>query len=197
LNLAWAETRLVAIATLASILAPAPGGACDVRPDKNLTGGAASIRTKERIAACQHAKENRGRVNRERQDEVLKRYGLGSIAISTVRSLARATRSAATSCLSRDIASATARRPSAPRRLPRVGQINDYADPRWIMERPVIDVTSPPQGMDQLSDRVHDHAPYYEQDHPNQKIDLFLEFGERMGCLCRSPRKDGTQQEHD
>lgn len=75
-NRAWAATKLVAIATLVGILAAAPVGACDVRPDKNLTGGAASIRTKERIAACGHAGENRGHMTRERQDEVLKRYGL-------------------------------------------------------------------------------------------------------------------------
>ena len=73
---AWAATKLVAIATLVGILAAAPVGACDVRPDKNLTGGSASIRTKERIAACGHAGENRGPMTRERQDEVLKRYGL-------------------------------------------------------------------------------------------------------------------------
>jgi hypothetical protein len=73
---AWTTTKLLAVATLASILAAAPGGGCDVRPDKNLTGGAASIRTKERIAACGHAGENRGQMTRERQDEVLKRYGL-------------------------------------------------------------------------------------------------------------------------
>jgi hypothetical protein len=72
----WMATKLVAIATLVSLLAAAPGGACDVRPDKNLTGGAASIRTRERIAACGHAKDNRGQMTRERQDEVLKRYGL-------------------------------------------------------------------------------------------------------------------------
>jgi hypothetical protein len=56
---AWAATKLVAIATLVGILAAAPVDACDVRPDKSLTGGAASIRTKDRIAACGHAKENR------------------------------------------------------------------------------------------------------------------------------------------
>ena len=77
MNRVWAMTKLVAIATLFGILATAPGGACDVRPDKNLTGGAASIRTKERIAACGHAKGNRGQMTRERQDEVLKRYGFG------------------------------------------------------------------------------------------------------------------------
>jgi len=73
---AWMTTKLVAIATLVSVLAAAPGGACDVRPDENLTGGAASIRTRERIAACGHAKDNRGQMTRERHDEVLKRYGL-------------------------------------------------------------------------------------------------------------------------
>jgi hypothetical protein len=73
---AWTATKRVAIATLVGLLATAPGGACDVRPDKNLTGGAASIRTRERIAACGHAKDNRGQMTRERQDEVLKRYGL-------------------------------------------------------------------------------------------------------------------------
>jgi hypothetical protein len=51
--------------------------------------------------------------------------------------------------------------------------------------------------MDQLSDRVHDHDPNYEQDHPNQQIDLLLEFGKRTRRLFRSPRKDGTQQEYD
>ena len=61
---AWTAAKLVAIATLIGILATAPVGACDVRPDKNLTGGAASIRTKERIAACGHAKENRGQMQR-------------------------------------------------------------------------------------------------------------------------------------
>jgi hypothetical protein len=39
----WAVTKLVAIATLVSILATAPVGAFEVRPDKNLTGG--SVRT--------------------------------------------------------------------------------------------------------------------------------------------------------
>ena len=72
---AWTAAKLVAIATLIGILATAPVDACDVRPDKNLTGGAASIRTKERIAACGHAKKNRGQMQ-EREDEVLKRYGL-------------------------------------------------------------------------------------------------------------------------
>ena len=69
-------TATVALATLIGILASAPAGACDVRPDKNLTGGPASIRTKERLAACQHAGENRGHMTGERRDEVLRRYGL-------------------------------------------------------------------------------------------------------------------------
>jgi hypothetical protein len=51
--------------------------------------------------------------------------------------------------------------------------------------------------MNQLSDRVHDRAPNYEQDHPNQQIDLFLEFGERPRCLFRSRPKDGTPQEYE
>jgi hypothetical protein len=73
---AWTATKAVAIATLVGILATAPVGAFEVRPDRNLTGGAASIRTKDRIAACGHAGENRGRMPQGRQDEVLKRYGL-------------------------------------------------------------------------------------------------------------------------
>ena len=76
MNCAWTVAKLMAIITLVGILATAPVGACDVRPDKNLTGGVASIRTKERIAACGHAKDNRGQMTRERHDEVLKRYGL-------------------------------------------------------------------------------------------------------------------------
>ncbi len=71
MKLAWTAI----IATLVGILALAPVGACDVRPDKNLTGGPDSIRTKDRIAACGHAKENRN-VPPPVRDEVLKRYRL-------------------------------------------------------------------------------------------------------------------------
>jgi hypothetical protein len=71
-------TKLVAIATWAAIVAIAPVGAFEVqvRPDKNLTGGTASIRTKERIAACGHAKENRHRLPPKVRDEILTRYKL-------------------------------------------------------------------------------------------------------------------------
>ena len=54
----WAATKLVAIATLVIILATAPAGAFEVRPDKNLTGG--SVRTGSRDVACGHAKEASG-----------------------------------------------------------------------------------------------------------------------------------------
>ena len=68
-------TKLVAIATtLVVILATAPVGAFEVRPDKNLTGG--SVRTGDRDAACGHAKENRGPLFSARRDEILRRYGL-------------------------------------------------------------------------------------------------------------------------
>ena len=71
---AWTATKLVAIATLVGILATAPVGAFEVLPDKNLTGG--SVRTGDRLAACGHAKENRGPMFDARRDEILRRYGL-------------------------------------------------------------------------------------------------------------------------
>jgi hypothetical protein len=70
---AWMATKLVAIAMLVDIFA-APAGAFEVRPDKNLTGG--SVRTPDRLAACGHAKENRGPMFAARRDEILRRYGL-------------------------------------------------------------------------------------------------------------------------
>ena len=73
---AWAATKLVAIATLVGILATAPVGAFEVLPDKNLTGG--SVRTGDRLAACGHAKENRGPMFAARRDEILRRYGIAS-----------------------------------------------------------------------------------------------------------------------
>jgi hypothetical protein len=71
---AWTATKLVAIATLVGILATARVGAFEVLPDKNLTGG--SVRTGDRLAACGHAKENRGPMFAARRDEILRRYGL-------------------------------------------------------------------------------------------------------------------------
>jgi hypothetical protein len=66
----------VAIATLVGVLATSRVGAFEVLPNKNLTGGAASIRTGDRLAACGHAKENRGPMFAARRDEILRRYGL-------------------------------------------------------------------------------------------------------------------------
>ena len=74
LKRARAATKLVAIATLVAILAIAPVGAFEIRPDKNLTGG--SVRTGDRDAACGHAKEHRSLMYSARRDEILKRYGL-------------------------------------------------------------------------------------------------------------------------
>jgi hypothetical protein len=70
----WAATKLVATATLVGSLATAPVGAFEVRPDKNLTGG--SVRTGDRLAACGHARENRGPMFAARRDEILRGYGL-------------------------------------------------------------------------------------------------------------------------
>ena len=67
-------TKLAMIATLISVLATAPVGAFEVRPDKNLTGGL--VRTGDRDAACGHAEEHRGPMKATRRDEVLTRYGL-------------------------------------------------------------------------------------------------------------------------
>ena len=61
----------MAIATLVAILAIAPVGAFEIRPDKNLTGG--SVRTGDRDAACGHAKEHRSLMYSARRDEILKR----------------------------------------------------------------------------------------------------------------------------
>jgi hypothetical protein len=71
---AWAAHKLVVIATLVSILATAPVGAFDVRPDKNWTGG--SVRTGDPKEACGHAKENRHWLPPAWRDEILRRYGL-------------------------------------------------------------------------------------------------------------------------
>jgi len=71
---AWAAIKVVAIAILVGILATAPVGAFEVRPDKNLTGG--SVRTGDRDAACGHAKEHRSPMFSARRDEILRRYGL-------------------------------------------------------------------------------------------------------------------------
>jgi hypothetical protein len=68
------HAKLVAIATLLSVLATAQVGAFEVRPSKNLTGG--SVRTGDRDAACGHAGEHRGPMNAGRRDAVLRRYGL-------------------------------------------------------------------------------------------------------------------------
>jgi hypothetical protein len=70
------QLSLAAIAILIGLLAIAPVGAFEVLPDKNLTGG--SVRTGDRDAACGHARENRGRMNAARRDEILRRYGLPS-----------------------------------------------------------------------------------------------------------------------
>jgi hypothetical protein len=64
----------MATATLVGILATAPVGAFDVRPDKNWTGG--SVRTGDRKEACGHAKENRHRLPPALRDEILRRYEL-------------------------------------------------------------------------------------------------------------------------
>ena len=64
----------LAIAMLVAVLAVAPVGAFEVRPDKNLTGG--SVRTTKPEEACGHAWDTRGPMPRTRQDEVLTRYGL-------------------------------------------------------------------------------------------------------------------------
>ena len=69
---AW--TKLVAIAMLVAIVATAPVGAFEVRPDKNLTGG--SVRTVKPDEACGQARPNRHPMTRTRQNEVLQRYGL-------------------------------------------------------------------------------------------------------------------------
>jgi hypothetical protein len=71
---AWAATKQAVIAALAVILAAAPVGAFEVRPDKNLTGG--SVRAGDRDAACGHSRENRGSLRSARRDEILRRYRL-------------------------------------------------------------------------------------------------------------------------
>jgi hypothetical protein len=65
---------IATVATFIALLAIAPVCAFETLPDKNLTGG--SVRTGDRDAACGHAKENRGRMNAPRRDEILRRYGL-------------------------------------------------------------------------------------------------------------------------
>ena len=76
ITLKRAQTKIVlaAIAILIGLLIIVPVGAFENLPDKNLTGG--SVRTGDRDAACGHAKENRGRMNAARRDEILRRYGL-------------------------------------------------------------------------------------------------------------------------
>jgi len=74
MKLAKTTIKLAAIAILIGLLAIGPVGAFENLPDKNLTGG--SVRSGDRDAACGHAKENRGRMNAGRRDEILRRYGL-------------------------------------------------------------------------------------------------------------------------
>jgi len=69
-----ASFKLAAIATLFGILATAPVGAFETRPNKDLTGG--SVMTAKSDEACGHAREHRGPMFSGRRDEVLRRYGL-------------------------------------------------------------------------------------------------------------------------
>jgi len=69
--------RLFRSAIIAMLINPfitLPTYGFEVLPNKDLTGG--SVRTGDPDAACGHARENRGRMNAARRDEILKRYGL-------------------------------------------------------------------------------------------------------------------------
>ncbi len=76
------------------------------------------------------------------------------------------------------------------------GSIGSPRSPEHLAGTVLTTAALSPHGVDQACDRINENTADDEQDCPYQIIDLFLEFGESLRSLLRSPHKEGTQQEN-